>query len=51
MTKYSLITFSILFVFMSIGFWGGITFGQDINTLDKIFTNENIQEFFDLIKK
>ncbi|MDI3543360.1 MAG: hypothetical protein PWP57_965 [Candidatus Atribacteria bacterium] len=40
MTKYSSIVFSILFIFMNIGFWGGIAFGQDVNTLDKIFTNE-----------
>lgn len=40
MTKYSSIVFPILFIFMNIGFWGGIAFGQDVNTLDKIFTNE-----------
>ncbi|MBP8933907.1 MAG: hypothetical protein KBG67_05705, partial [Candidatus Atribacteria bacterium] len=47
MKKYSIITFSILFIFINIGFVGGIAFGQDFNTLDKIFSNEKSLSFND----
>jgi len=47
MKKYSIITFSILFIFINIGFGGGIALSQDFNTLDKIFSNEKSLSFND----
>ena len=39
MKKFLFILITIFFLYTAMGFWGEMVFGQEINTLDKIFNN------------
>ena len=39
MKKSLFILITIFFLYTAMGFWGEMVFGQEINTLDKIFNN------------